>query len=252
MKIKLLNKALIFIIILCTSCIIVANKISPSNTNLNDDITAFTNNMDKSINTSNAENNKVENNKIANTKNEYLVLANKQNSLGYNYEPSDLVQPNIRLRTASEMTSKVRKEASTALENMFADAKKDNIYLIGISGYRSYDYQTTVYNNSLSTNGTEHTSKYVAKPGHSEHQTGLVMDVLSTEYDSLDSGFENTASFRWLYNNMSNYGFILRYPKGKENVTGYQYEPWHLRYVGKDAAKEIMEKQLTLEEYLQQ
>lgn len=247
MKINLLNKALIFTIILCTSCIFIATNINIPNTNLNNDTTTFTNNVDYSINTSNAENNK-----IANTKNEYLVLANKQNSLGDNYEPSDLVQPNIRLRTASEMTSQVRKEAATAFENMFADAKKDNIYLIGISGYRSHDYQATVYNNSLSTNGAEHTSKYVAKPGHSEHQTGLVMDVLSTEYDSLDIGFENTAAFKWLYHNMSNYGFILRYPKGKENITGYQYEPWHLRYVGKDAAKEIMENQLTLEEYLQQ
>ena len=78
------------------------------------------------------------------------------------------------------------------------------------------------------------------------------MDVLSNEYSSLDEGFENTNAFKWLSENMSNYGFILRYPKGKEEITGYEYEPWHLRYVGVDDAKEITEKGLTLEEYLQQ
>ncbi len=77
------------------------------------------------------------------------------------------------------------------------------------------------------------------------------MDILSTEYTSLDEGFENTNAYKWLSENMSNYGFILRYPKGKESITGYQYEPLHLRYVGIDAAKDISEKRLTLEEYLE-
>ena len=182
--------------------------------------------------------------------NEYLILVNRDHALEENYEPSDLVVPNIPLQTTSNMTAHVRAQVATELENMFNAAKKDNINLIGISGYRSCDYQVTVYNDAVANEGVESANNYVAHPGHSEHQTGLAIDILSSEYSSLDEGFENTKTFKWMLENSSTYGFILRYPKGKEDITGYSYEPWHLRYVGKDAAKEITEKQLTLEEYL--
>ena len=149
------------------------------------------------------------------------------------------------------MCREMRVDAADAIEKMFADAANDGIDLIGISGYRSYEYQKIVYNRSIAIEGQEYTDHYVAIPGTSEHQTGLVMDLLSSEYLSLDEGFEDTKAFQWISENMSKYGFILRYPKGKESITGYDYEPWHLRYVGVDPAKKIMDKGITLEEYLE-
>lgn len=182
--------------------------------------------------------------------NEYLMLINKDSHINKEYIPEDLKIPNITFRVADDMCMEMRVDAADAIENMFNDAKTDRIELIGISGYRSYEYQKIVYNRSIVTEGQEYTESYVAIPGTSEHQTGLVMDILSSEYLSLDEGFEDTRAFKWLSQNMSKYGFILRYPKGKESITGYDYEPWHLRYVGVDAAKEIMDKDITLEEYL--
>lgn len=182
--------------------------------------------------------------------NEYLMLINKSSDINKDYVPQDLVIPNIRFKVANDMCREMRAEAAEAIENMFNAAKEDGINLIAISGYRSYDYQKVVYDRSVATDGQEYTDNYVAVPGTSEHQTGLVMDMLSDEYLSLDEGFENTNAFKWLMDNMSKYGFILRYPKGKEDITGYDYEPWHLRYVGVDAAKEIMDNGITLEEYI--
>lgn len=183
--------------------------------------------------------------------NDYLMLINKNSGINESYIPPDLVIPNVKFRVANDMCREMRLDAANALENMFNDAKEDGINLIAISGYRSYDYQKVVYDRSVATEGQEYTDNYVAIPGTSEHQTGLVMDLLSDEYLSLDEGFENTNAFQWLMDNMTNYGFILRYPKGKEDITGYDYEPWHLRYVGIDVSKEIMDKGITLEEYLQ-
>ena len=182
---------------------------------------------------------------------DYLMLINKNSGINENYIPPDLVIPNVKFRVADDMCREMRLDAANALENMFNDAKEEGINLIAISGYRSYDYQEVVYDRSVATEGQEYTDNYVAIPGTSEHQTGLVMDLLSDEYLSLDEGFENTIAYQWLMENMTNYGFILRYPKGKEEITGYDYEPWHLRYVGVDVAKEIMNKGITLEEYLE-
>ena len=228
---------------------IVKNDIFKINTNLNRSVDVVTDNSVVATTNNSSTGNKKENILKSNSN---LILVNKENTLNEEYVPSDLTIPNIRLTTAEDMTEYVRAEVATALENMFNDAEKDGVYLIGISGYRSYDYQQTVYDNNVKNEGELKTSQYVAVPGSSEHQTCLVMDVLSNEYSSLDEGFENTNAFKWLSENMSNYGFILRYPKGKEEITGYEYEPWHLRYVGVDDAKEITEKGLTLEEYLQQ
>ncbi|WP_411167420.1 M15 family metallopeptidase [Clostridium sp. MB05] len=180
-----------------------------------------------------------------------LILVNKNNPIKSNYEPNDLVVPSIRFqRVGDGMVKYVRTDATIALEKLFKAAKKDGINLLAISGYRSYAYQETVYKNEVNNVGETQANRYVAKPGESEHQTGLAMDVLADEYRTLDEGFENTESFRWLQNNMSKFGFILRFPKGKENITGYAYEPWHIRYVGEEASTEIMKKGLTLEEYI--
>lgn len=244
-RLEIIKVVLLFSLVLWTSYIFITKEINPSYVTAN---TLKENNKEVINVRDNVDNNIKVNNIDVN--NEYLKLVNRTNSFDSDYEPKDLVTPNIRLQTASDTTALLRREAATAIENMFNDAKKVGINLIGISGYRPYDYQQILYNNKVSRDGVNEANKYVAKPGSSEHQTGLAMDVLSTEYSNLDSGFENTNAYKWLSENMSNYGFILRYPKGKESITGYEYEPWHLRYVGVKAAKEISEKQLTLEEYL--
>ncbi|APF27550.1 MULTISPECIES: D-alanyl-D-alanine carboxypeptidase family protein [Clostridium] len=181
-----------------------------------------------------------------------LVLVNRDNKLDESYLPNDLIVPNIRfLGNRNFQIRRLRRVASEALENLFQEAKNENIILLGVSGYRSYNYQVNVYNNSIYRNGQQHADKYVAHPGTSEHQTGLAMDVVSTEYTNLDENFVNTRAYKWLKENCYKYGFIIRYPKEKENITGYNFEPWHIRYVGIEEATEIMNKGITLEEYLQ-
>lgn len=244
-RLKIIKLLLLFSLILWTSYIFITKENRSSYVTAN----ALKENNNKLINSTDNDDNNIKVNNI-DVNNEYLKLVNKTNLLDSDYEPKDLVTPNIRLQTASDTTALLRKEAATAIEDMFNDAKKVGIKLIGISGYRPYEYQEIIYNNKVSRDGVNEANKYVAKPGSSEHQTGLVMDVLSTEYSNLDNGFENTNAYKWLSENMSKYGFILRYPKGKESITGYQYEPWHLRYVGVKDAKEINKNQLTLEEYL--
>lgn len=124
-------------------------------------------------------------------------------------------------------------------------ALKDGAKLKIISGFRSYDYQEKIYNIYVKEFGEEKTNTFSAKPGHSEHQTGLAIDICE---DS--DNFIGTKEDIWLQENAHKFGFIIRYPKGKEYITGYKYEPWHLRYVGRKHAKIIFTKGLTLEEYL--
>lgn len=175
-----------------------------------------------------------------------IILVNKTFGLEKGYEPEDLVE--IEVKSNKEIL--LRREANKNLERMFEDAKKEGINLLAVSGYRSYEYQEDVYNNEVYNNGKEYADKYVAKPGYSEHQTGLVVDVLAVNYTKMDENFENTKECMWLHKNIHKYGFILRYLKGKENITGYNYEPWHIRYVGTEHSLKIKEKDLTLEEYL--
>lgn len=113
-----------------------------------------------------------------------------------------------------------------------------------ISGYRSYDYQTSLYNNYVAIDGEDAANRYSAKPGYSEHQTGLAFDIGELNYQ-----FGETPAGIWLAQHAHEYGFIIRYPQGKENVTGYMYEPWHVRYLG-DQASSVYASGLTLEEYL--
>ena len=114
-----------------------------------------------------------------------------------------------------------------------------------LSGYRSYDLQTSLYNNYVATYGQAEADTFSARPGTSEHQTGLAMDV-----GWIDDAFANTPAGIWLAENCYKYGFIIRYQKNKESITGYKYEPWHIRYLGKDIAKDVYESGLCLEEYL--
>lgn len=180
----------------------------------------------------------------------YHILINKENLLSEDYVPNNLTLPNVKYLDKNKVL--MEETAAKALENMFNDAYKQNINLIAISGYRSYDRQVNIYNNNLKKYGEEYTNKVSAKPGTSEHQTGLVIDVssLSNNYN-LNESFSNTPEGIWLMNNSHKYGFIIRYPKDKQDITGYIYEPWHIRYVGKDLSTYIYINNLTLEEYIQ-
>lgn len=170
-----------------------------------------------------------------------LVLVNKKNQLPQEHVPRDLVR---------FQSIQVRADAARALKALLSQAKKERMHLIPISGYRSYDTQQRVFDQSVAQSGNRHTEKYVAQPGCSEHQTGLAVDVGLKNKRSLARTFAKTPEAKWLANNAARFGFIIRYPKRKEHITGYAYEPWHIRYVGKKVANEIVEQDSTLEEYL--
>jgi len=186
------------------------------------------------------------------TPDSYTVLVNKQYNLPHGYEPTDLVIPNV-LFPFKEYNQKknMREVPAHALEELFNQAENEGVLLYAVSGYRSYERQNGIYNSNVNNHGQEYTDKYSAKPGHSEHQTGLAMDVSCPDvnFDLVES-FGDTKEGLWLKNNAHKFGFILRYPKGSKDIVGYNYEPWHIRYVGKDISMEIHEKNITFEEYL--
>lgn len=143
------------------------------------------------------------------------------------------------------------KEALEAFETMRRDAMKEGITLNIRSGYRSYKTQVDLFNRYADKDGLETANTYSAKPGHSEHQTGLAFDITNKNTNlAPGSWFDNTKEAKWLYKNAHDYGFILRYPKGKEHITGYIYESWHYRYIGTEHSKYFNMNNLTLEEYL--
>lgn len=153
-----------------------------------------------------------------------------------------IVNKNYSLPSSYGGENSIANEALKKLQNA---ANKEGYSLPLISGYRSYSTQNSIYNSYIKRWGQEYTDTVSARPGHSEHQTGLAFDV-----GQLSSSFGDTEEGVWLKENCYKYGFIIRYLKGKEKITGYSYEPWHIRYVGVDVATEIMQKNITLEEYL--
>lgn len=181
-----------------------------------------------------------------------LSLVNKQFALPDYYAPEDLVRPNVPFSFGNLDIEKsyMRKEAAKHLEIMIEAAQKEDLEIFAVSGYRSYERQKSVFDAKVSQAGVVAASEVVAVPGNSEHQTGLAMDVSSHSVNlELIEEFGETVEGKWLANNAHKFGFIVRYPKGKEDITGYQYEPWHFRYVGVQAATVIFENELTLEEY---
>ncbi|MGF9826637.1 M15 family metallopeptidase, partial [Brevibacillus agri] len=180
------------------------------------------------------------------------VLVNKQRKLPENYTPTDLVFPNVPyLLPKKSEKRKLRKEAAAALEALFAAAKADGVSLAGVSAYRSHTYQKALFNRYVQKDGVEKARTYSAVPGTSEHETGLAIDVSGIDGKcAATSCFADTKEAKWLAEHAQEYGFIIRYPEGKEAITGYMYEPWHLRYVGTEIAKEIKAQGITLEEYL--
>ena len=181
---------------------------------------------------------------------ELFILVNENNKLEDDYVPSTLVESDIAFEEYIEC-KQLDERTSNAAKEMFNAALNDNVNLIAISGYRSYSVQENLYNSRVEVKGVEKTRQYTAEAGASEHQTGLAIDIVCNDYPYLDEGFENTDAFKWLYNNCYKYGFILRYQKGKEDITGYNYEPWHFRYIGDvDIAKDIMERGICFEEFI--
>ncbi|MCM3620263.1 M15 family metallopeptidase [Sutcliffiella horikoshii] len=181
------------------------------------------------------------------------VMVNKFWSLPEGHRPGDLIKPNVPFSFGDENSdrSKLRAEAAESLEVMFQVAKGEGIELYARSGFRSYESQAAIFENEVAAFGYERAVLYVALPGTSEHQTGLAMDITAKSVGlELVEEFESTAEGKWLADNAHHYGFILRYPKGKTNITGYAFEPWHFRYVGVDIAGEIYAKGLTFEEYM--
>lgn len=179
------------------------------------------------------------------------VLVNKQRQLPDNYQPTDLVFPNVPyLLPAKSEKRQMRKEAAEALEKLFAAAKADGVALAGVSAYRPNAYQKALFNRYVQQDGLEKARTYSAVPGTSEHETGLAIDVSGADGKcAATSCFAGTKEAKWLADHAHEYGFIIRYPEGKDAITGYMYEPWHLRYVGNEVAQAIEEKQTTLEEY---
>ncbi len=157
-----------------------------------------------------------------------VPIANKTYALPKNYAPGGLTA-----------------ETGAAFRELVDGAAADGINIYLISGYRSYETQTNVYRKWCKIYGTNEADRFSARPGYSEHQLGLAIDV-----NSLEESFGDTAEGKWLEEHCWEYGFIIRYPRNKEHMTGYTYEPWHIRYLGKELAKDVTESKMCLEEYL--
>lgn len=180
-----------------------------------------------------------------------LILVNEDYPLDASYEPESL--------TSVSETCQVDGRIYEDLQKMMEDGAAQGLSMYVTSAYRAYDRQVNIFNESMQERlnqgmtpleAYKDTSIQVAMPGTSEHATGLAVDIISTHYDELDERQGDTEEQKWLMEHCQDYGFILRYPSDKSDITGIIYEPWHYRYVGKEAAQEIMEQGITLEEYL--
>ncbi|OPJ55414.1 M15 family metallopeptidase [Alkalithermobacter paradoxus] len=161
-----------------------------------------------------------------------VIIVNKGYGLPSNYAPGE------------------NANARAAFNKMQSDAKLEGITLHAFSTYRSYDRQRMIYSNYVSKYGQARADKFSARPGHSEHQTGLAFDIGGADTTVwLSQKFGKSPEGKWLVENAHKYGFVLRYPQGKEHITGYMYEPWHFRYVGVEWSTKIVESGLTLDEY---
>ena len=174
-----------------------------------------------------------------------IILVNKYNYLEEDYIPNNLEKIN---KTYALSNMKLVKRAKEAYEEMAKDAEKKKLKLVVMSSYRNYDYQVDLYNRYAKKDGKDEADTYSGRPGYSEHQTGLAIDIYNGK--TVYTKFESTKEFNWMQENAHKYGFILRFPKDKEKETGYIYEAWHYRYVGKEIAKKIKENNICLEEYL--
>lgn len=184
------------------------------------------------------------------------VIINKQHHLPANYKPQDLVAINskciqgLHYSCANDNVQYARENVAQSFNQLCEDVlAKKGVKVYSIAAYRSYDYQQMLFDYAINNYGQDHALKYYAKAGESEHNAGLAIDITldNMNYENIESHQE----YAWLLTILHEYGFILRYPKEKENITGYHYEPWHIRYVGKDLASKIYQSNLVYEEYEQ-
>ena len=179
-----------------------------------------------------------------------LFLINKDYAISSDYVPNDLEKPNVQMTNSN---IKMRKEAALALEEMFRAAKEEKGYtLVAVSGYRSYGQQASIFERKVNNVGKKAALLLVAPPGASEHQLGLAMDVGSKKNTSLTESFARTAEGKWVAENCHRFGYIIRYKEEWTDITGYSYEPWHIRYVGKEHAERIYQLDIPFEYYIAQ
>lgn len=175
-----------------------------------------------------------------------IFLVNRQHVISEQYVPDSLRKTQVH-----GMSQSMREDAAAALEELFQAAQSEGIRLSTVSGYRSYSKQSLIYSRKVGRTGSEaEADKLVARPGTSEHQLGLAMDLATRNSSTLSERFASTPEGQWVYANCQRFGFIVRYLKGYEDVTGYSYEPWHIRYVGRENAEAIAASGLPLETYL--
>lgn len=174
-----------------------------------------------------------------------LMLVNKFNYLNNEYIPDEITEISLSYSYSGNKVSKVTNDAYI---EMAKQAKSEGIQLMANSTYRTYERQDEIYKEFYYSKGISYADNYAARAGHSEHQTGLAMDIF-TSGSSTTSNFEESDAFKWLNVNAHKYGFILRYPKDKEYLTGYNYESWHYRYLGVETATKVYESGLTYDEY---
>lgn len=174
-----------------------------------------------------------------------IFLINRQHSISRRYVPDDL-----RTVVAHGVSQTMREDAATALEQLFEAAKEAGVPLSTVSGFRSYSKQSTIYSRKVNSVGVKAADRVSARPGTSEHQLGLAMDVAKKGSSSLTKAFGKTEQGQWVCENAHKFGFIVRYLEGYEDVTGYSYEPWHIRYVGVEYATAIYQSGLPMELYM--
>ena len=173
------------------------------------------------------------------------AIVNKYYQLEEDFEPNNLTA--IDSKYARNNSKLLQKEATEAFNQMCSDAKLENISLYSGSAYRSYEYQSTLYNNYIKKDGLTAAETYSARPGYSEHQLGLAVDIMNGNWSYVS---KEDIEYSWLLANSYKYGFILRYPENKEYITGYMFEPWHYRYLGKELASKVYNSGLTYDEYV--
>ena len=277
MKFKLTpKKAAIFTILLFVVSVTLALCLAACDKDDTDDKKGNTHNGDGSIATSADYTYKTDISAVADALNTtdgyYLTLANKSYNIGADFLPDELVEV-ARKYCVDDRTYLLSGNAAFAAEALIREMRALGYDISITSAYRSYDYQTTLYNRYFEQEKAAHPDwsdeqikkqvlTYSAYPGTSEHQTGLCVDLITSEMSGLwnygsetpnnpyDKGFAETNEFEWLKDNAHKFGFILRYPENKTDITGYSYESWHYRFVGIDAATDIYMQGITLEEYL--
>jgi len=186
---------------------------------------------------------------------DFTILINKENLLASSFVPTDLIttddnENNFHNYADPNGKPMISEYIYPFFLKMQEEASLNGIYIIVDSGYRSYQYQQVIWDNSVAKRGIEETKKSVAPPGSSEHQSGLAFDIAYMRNGVYsDNVKSDDIEIKWLINNAHRFGFILRYPKGKENITGYKFEPWHYRFVGLELAALLHQEEITLEEY---